>query len=81
MFLRFLEKCSFNLCLNLLGEFNNFSSVGKLFQTIGFRKDKFVWSDHVSLKDVSVSKQTIAYLLDFDQIDYIYQENRENKFP
>ena len=50
MFLSFLKKWSFNLCLKLLSEFANFRSVGKLFQTIGVRYDKFFWPDHVFLK-------------------------------
>ena len=32
-------------------------------------------------KDVLVSKQKISYLLDFDQIAYIYHENIKDKFP
>ena len=33
------------------------------------------------LKDVLVLKQKISYLLNFDQIVYIYHENIEDKFP
>ena len=44
------KKWSFNLHLKLLSEFANFRSVGKLFQTIGVRYDKFFWPEHVFLK-------------------------------
>ena len=50
MFLSFLKKWSLNLCLKLLSEFANFMSLGKLFQTIGIRQDKFFWPEHVFLK-------------------------------
>ena len=50
MFLSFLKKWSFNLCLKLLNEFANFRSVSKLFQTIGARYDTFFWAEHVFLK-------------------------------
>ena len=32
------------------------------------------------LEDVLVSKQKISYLVDFDEIIYMYQENIEDKF-
>ena len=51
MFLSFLKKLSFNLRLKLLSEFANFRSVGKLFQTIGVRYDKFFWPEHMFLKE------------------------------
>ena len=50
MFLSFLKKCFFNLCLKLLIEFVNFRSSGKLFQTIVVGYGKFFWSEHVFLK-------------------------------
>ena len=50
MFLSFLKKWSFNLCLKFLSGFAKFRSVGKLFQTIGVRNDKFFWPLHVFLK-------------------------------
>ena len=75
MFLSFLRKLSFNLCLKLLSEFTNFKSVGKLFETIGGRYNNFFHQNKCFLKDVLVSKQKISYLLDFDQIVYIYHEN------
>ena len=37
--------------------------------------------DTCFLKDVLVLKQKISYVLDFDQIVYIYHENIEDKFP
>ena len=33
------------------------------------------------LKDVLVSKQMISYMIDFDQVVYVYNENIEDKFP
>ena len=33
------------------------------------------------LENVLVSKQKISYLLEFDEIVYIYHENIEDKFP
>ena len=42
MFLSFLKNMIFQLCLKLLSEFTNFSSVNKLFQTIGVRYDIFL---------------------------------------
>ena len=56
-------------------------SVDKLFQTIGVRYDKFFDPSTCFLKEFLVSKQEISYLLDFDQIVYIYHENIEDKFP
>ena len=45
MFLSFLQKWSFNLCLKLLSEFANFSSVGKFqefFQNVsGILQQKY----------------------------------------
>ena len=50
MFLSFLKKWSFNLCLKLLSEFVNFRSIDKLFQTIGVRYDKCFWPKYAFLK-------------------------------
>ena len=81
MFLSFLKNWSFHLCLKLLSKLVNFRSVDKLFQTIGIRYDKYFDQNTSFLKDVLVSKQNISYLLDFDQIVYIYNGNIEDKFP
>ena len=62
-----------------LSEFDNFRSVGKLFQTIGVRQDNFFDQNTCFLKAVLVSKPKISYLLDFDQIVYIYHKNIEDK--
>ena len=66
MFLSFLKKWSFNLCLKLLSEFVNFSSVGKLFHTIDVLYDKFFWPEHVFLKGCFSFKTE-----DFDQKIYL----------
>ena len=50
MFLSFLKKCFFNLCLKLLIEFVNFGSSDKLFQTIVVGYGRFFWPEHVLLK-------------------------------
>ena len=50
MFLSFLQKWPFNLCLKLLSEFANFRSISKLFQTIGVRYDKFFWPEYMFFK-------------------------------
>ena len=50
MFLSFLKKWSFKLCLKLLSESANFRSVGKLFQTIGVRYDTSFWPEYVFFK-------------------------------
>ena len=66
MFLSFLKIWSFNLCLKLLSEFVNFSSVGKLFHTIDVLYDKFFWPEHVFLKACFSFKTE-----DFDQKIYL----------
>ena len=51
MSLRFLKKCSFNLCLRLLIDFANFRSVSNLFETVGVRYDNFFDPNTCFLKD------------------------------
>ena len=74
MFLSFLKKWSFNLCLKLLSELDNFSLIGKLFRTIGVRWDKNFWPEQAFFKGYFsfTTEDLIKYLLDFDQIAYIY---------
>ena len=71
MFLGFLKKWSFNLCLK--NYYVNSPTSGpsancsKLSDTTNQSHQNMCF-----LKDVFVSKQKISYLLDFDQIVYIY---------
>ena len=83
MFLSFLKKWFFNLCLKLLSELDNFSLIRKLFPTICVRWDKNFWPEQAFFKGYFSFKteDLIKYLLDFDQIAYIYHENIEGKFP
>ena len=81
MFLSFLKKCPFNLCLNLLSEFDNFSPIGKRFQTIGVREDKLFWPEYVFLKGCFSFETKDLIFAWFDKITYMYHENIGDKFP
>ena len=67
MFLRFLKKWFFNLCLKLLSEFVNVRSVGNCSKLLVSDTTNFFDQNTCCLKDVLVSKQKFLYLLDFDQ--------------